>query len=109
LELDRQIKFMIDMTTTKDPALREAYQGRLAELLRERALIAERVENVADPAARFDDMFELAVRLLANLATSGKKATIPPRMQCSDCCSRSAPATTDKVDFELPKLPFPFN
>jgi hypothetical protein len=108
VELDRQTKAMIDMTTTKDPVLRAAYQGRLAELLRELALIAERVEKSTQPAASFEDVFELAARLLASPCDVWENGDFPTKNAVLRLVFAERAIYDRKSGLRTPKTTFPF-
>jgi len=66
-EIDRQSEALLGriVEATSAPVI-AAYEKKTGALALERLLIAEKLENRASPAGRFDEMFELAWRFLSS-------------------------------------------
>ena len=62
-QIDALVNRIVDATS---PAVVAAYEKRITELERTKAVLAEKSQRGAQPARRFEDMFELAMRFLAS-------------------------------------------
>ncbi|WP_156477411.1 hypothetical protein [Falsihalocynthiibacter arcticus] len=58
--------FLGRVVQTQENVTVRAYERKIVELQSERALVAERIETIAVPHKKFEDMFELSMRFLAN-------------------------------------------
>ena len=64
---EKQIDGLLDrIVDAENDMMISAYEKRIAKLQREKLLLVERAEISAKPQARFEELFELAFRFLAN-------------------------------------------
>ena len=109
IELDRKSKALIDMAAGSTSDLRAAYEGRLAQLLHERALIAERIEKSTQPEGRFEDTFEHAVRLLASPYDVWESGDFAWKNAVLKLVFAERAVYDRKSGLRTPKTAFPFN
>jgi site-specific DNA recombinase len=66
-DLDKQIEGLLDrIVETQSETVIKAYEKRIAELDRQKILLREKVVSNQKPKESFDELFELALRFLAN-------------------------------------------
>jgi len=66
-EIEKEIAAFLDrVVETTNSAVAARYEARIAELERERLVMAEKLGSEGAPKKRFEEMFELTLRFLAN-------------------------------------------
>jgi site-specific DNA recombinase len=66
-DAEKQIRILLDrIIAAEHPGVIAAYTERLAKLETEKAIMIEKIENTDKKPARFEELFELSMKFLAN-------------------------------------------
>ena len=103
-QLDKQLDGLLDRIVESDnPTVIAAFEKKITKLERDKLVLADKMDQKAEPKHTLEEIFELSMTFLATLGLSGKTATSHSKKQCLDWCLTSHWPIVRKVDFELRK------
>ena len=109
VDIDKQSDaFLERVVEATSAAVIVAYEKKIEALAKERLLMSEKLDNLAPPSGRFDQMFELALSFLSNpWKIWGSEALYLKRLVLR--LAFTAPLAYDrKTGYRMPDLSLPF-
>lgn len=109
IEIDKQSEAFLEriVATTAAPVI-AAYEKKIASLAEERLLVAEKLEQIAPPPERFEQMFELAWRFLSSPWKIWRSEVLHLQRLVLRLAFASPLAFDRKTGYRTPDLALPF-
>ncbi len=108
-KIDRQIEQLLDrIVDTFSPSVIAAYEGRIAKLERERLVLEEKQLRIGKPRGAFDEVFERALRFLANPCKIWESGDFKQRKMVLQMAFNEHLAYSRKGGFRTPNTSLPF-
>lgn len=109
-QIERQVEKLLDrVVEAGSESVMRAYEKRIAGLERQALVLREKSQNAAQPKQPFDELFELAIRFLANPWNLWRSGKMEHRNMVLRLTFAERLYYCAKDGFRTPKTTFPFS